>query len=427
MNRESNMPITHYLSGLKNNLLSASNIARLVAGITGILITVWGLYAEIINIYPSRLAHYALNVGVVIVGLVVGILVAEAGIWIAKKLYTKGVVSEGAGFLERTTGKLPDRPKRTRGNLESSRGITPATRPKPRENLEHSERKTGYWFPTILVSLILLTGLSGWAVWHFYYQASNETASVNVNGDDNKHVEERAQKEIEKKPSELRPALLEYCRKSPDINEILSEGLEEKNIGGASAVAVTNWQFNSDKGIFKQPEELGFQKIANDEALVNRARKNDVVINQINIRPLPNRKFGVTIKVTNRTVNHLRCAIPKGQIFEIKDAFMPSTEPPAKTKMYPQGLAKANGDGDNNQDGIYVIPPLDEKTLEIIAYCLNENLAIPHGIGNIAIYELKDKDFNSPDKLHMNMRRVNLDQIGFMHQLGNLVGRIAYQ
>lgn len=458
------MPMTNRLSWLTNNMLTTRNAARLAAGGAGITVALLALHKRILDVYPYPLPHYALTIGLVLFGLGMGILSLDAGIWIFKKIYLEKTETERGKLRKQLTDRPADRSRSTERSLESSSYIAQAETPRKTpvhtidvkdtankfrpststsskrleltESSKHARRKASNLFPIVLITLMVLASLVIWAAWHFHqHKLPNENIGLNVdstNEDSRRRAkaEEMVNKEIEKKPAELRPALYEYRRKSGDIDQILRDGLEEKNIGGAVAVAITNWQFNSTTGIYKQPEELGFQKVTNDEALINRALRNEVTINQVKISPLPNRKFKVTIQVTNLKPDALRCAIPKGQIFEMKDAATSFVEYSAKvhkTKMYPQGVAKSDQKGENNDEGIYVIPPLDEKTLEFIAYCVNEKLAIPAGLGNIAIYELKDKNFSSPDELHLNMRRENLEQIGFIKQPGSRADQIGDQ
>lgn len=218
--------------------------------------------------------------------------------------------------------------------------------------------------------------------------------------------EEKLEKAIQAKPEGLRQALREYAKISEDVALILRDGLEAQNIGGAVAVAVTNWQFNHVKGVYRRPEELGLLRIRDTEAVVNRAIKGDAIIESVAVTPQPGRAFKVIITVFNKTAFPLECKAPKGQVVELKDGRLLSPAPTAGRSEYPQGVANANRKGDKSET---VIPPKDRDTLEFIAYCVNEDLARPDGMtpANVTLFQIADIDFETPDKLHQIMRQLN--------------------
>jgi hypothetical protein len=220
--------------------------------------------------------------------------------------------------------------------------------------------------------------------------------------------EDELRKAIEKKPEELRPALNAYQKLSEDVHQVLSEGLEDQNIGGAIAVAVTNWQWNRENQVFKSPAQLGFQRISKSDALVNQVLRGEAKIEGITITKASEKRYLVTIHVVNLTRDFLKCKIDKGQLVEIKDAKNTladnQTEISVETQI-PQTVAAS--DEKRHQDGIYVIPPSEEGTVEFIAYCVNQDLAVPIGPANLAIYTLIDTHFSTPAELHVNMKRLN--------------------
>ena len=427
-----------------DGLLSTRNVGRLAAGGAGIIISMLTLYRRGVPAFSDFLPRLGWTAGCVAFGFAVGVLVVNAAIWIAGKLGPRGVKSAAAGAGKKTTGSLSNPPARERGGRSPSRPTPTITPPSPaprppavggneiepkakaptmaRPRLPESERSGGrsggrgiYLIPAL--ASILFLGAVGAAAWYFIKRPATEGGeTTNANrvedpgpGDrPDAEAEERANATIEKKPAELRPLLREYRKRSKDIDELLRGGLEERNIGGAVTVAVTNWQFNGTKRVFKRPEEMGFQKVANDDALVNLARGPDVTIESIRITKVTDSIFNVTIKAFNNTKDFKKVAIHKGQVFELQDVSAAINNYQSglrRLKKFRQGVATAN-EGDNG--GIYGLPPVDRGTIELTAYCINEDLTPPEGPAYITIYELENADFDSPDELHANMRRINL-------------------
>lgn len=263
--------------------------------------------------------------------------------------------------------------------------------------------------PLYLLVLLVVIGFVGLAAFSIrqFTRSPSKPAEPNANVvAQQQATEEELRKAIERKPPELKLALIEYQELSEDIRRILSTGLEERHIGGAVAVATTNWQWNRGTKIFKRPEQLGFERISNPYALVNQVLRGDAAITSIAIARDSEKRYLVTIRVRNLTRDFLKSRIDKGQVVEMKDARNIVTEnqgEQSSEKRIPQTAAAS----DERRDEIYVIPPSEEGTIEFIAYCINEDLAAPNGAANLAIYELANPNFANPDQLHANMRRLN--------------------
>jgi hypothetical protein len=259
----------------------------------------------------------------------------------------------------------------------------------------------------IVAGLVVLASAALWGAKRLFWPASeaaqHPTDEVSASSPTQ---EEKLERAIQAKPEGIRQALREYAKTSEDVALILSEDLEAKNIGGAVAVAVTNWQFNHDKGVYRQPEELGLLRIKDEKALVNRAIKGDAIIESVTVTPQPGRAFKVVITVFNKTAFPLECKAPKGQVIELKDGRLLSPTPTAGRSEYPQGVASANRKGDKSET---IIPPKDRDTLEFIAYCVNEDLARPDGVtlANVTLFQIANIDFETPNKLHQIMRQLN--------------------
>lgn len=177
-------------------------------------------------------------------------------------------------------------------------------------------------------------------------------------------------------------------KKNKYLNEIAEKKLEEKNIGGIIFFLQTNIQFNSNEIV--TPELLGFERIEDDNALVNLAMSGKIEIQEvklINGDGYNNHK--VFLKIKNLTDNPIICRIPKGQVVENKDFSDES-----------QNLAISDF-----HDEIY-IDDMWENTLG--AYCLNQSKKVPRGqLGNMAIYQVKDKRFSSGDELWGQLQEIN--------------------
>lgn len=169
-------------------------------------------------------------------------------------------------------------------------------------------------------------------------------------------------------------------KKNEHLNKIDEENLEKKNIGGIIFFLQTNIQFNDSEIV--TPELLGFERIEDDNALVNLAMNEEIEIQEVRlINGDGNNNHKVFLRIKNLTDNPLVCKIPKGQVIENKDFSDIS-----------QNLAISE-----SHDEIY-IDDVWEDTLD--AYCLNQSKKVPRGqLGNIAIYQVKDKRFSSGDEL----------------------------
>jgi hypothetical protein len=220
---------------------------------------------------------------------------------------------------------------------------------------------------------------------------------------------------IAEKPAELRKALSAYAESSEDIRRILSQSLEVANIGGAVAVATANLQKNAGRGI-DSPEQLGFRRIDDDRALVNRAQRGEIEIVKVTVSPAGEHLFEVTIVVTNNTQSELECAIPKGQLVEIQNGRNAPENGVVNTGYEasepPQTSARAHEE--TEEGGVTVVPPWEPDkikftTIKFTAYCANPNLPRPEGAANLTIYALEDTSYKTPDDLRvLRTRKLNL-------------------
>ena len=191
---------------------------------------------------------------------------------------------------------------------------------------------------------------------------------------------------IQESPKKLKENLFgklakEFIKKKNQyLNEIAEKKLEEQNIGGIIFFLQTNIQFNSNEIV--TPELLGFERIEDDNALVNLAMSGKIEIQEIKlINGDGNNNHKVFLKIKNLTDNPIICRIPKGQVIENKD-FTDESQNLAISEFH---------------DEVY-IDDIWEDTLD--AYCLNQSKKVPRGqVGNMAIYQVKDKRFSSGDEL----------------------------
>lgn len=167
-----------------------------------------------------------------------------------------------------------------------------------------------------------------------------------------------------------------------NIKEIKEKDYEKENIGGAIFFLQTNAQFS--KEVIGTPKLLGFERVADPNALVNLALNGDIEINNVELRRGDdhNNHF-VYLEITNLRGYDLKFYIPKGQIFENKDS-----------TNITQNLLSS--------EPLYDIIPANNEFVPITinAYCLNESMKLPKGAeGNITLFELKNKDFENGDQL----------------------------
>jgi len=203
---------------------------------------------------------------------------------------------------------------------------------------------------------------------------------------------------IANKPVELRKSLTEYAETSADVRQILTKHLEEKNVGGAVAVAVTNLQKNSQERI-DTPEELGFKRIDNEKALVNLAIKGDVDILAVTVTHAGEHLFRVTIEVKNNTGSPLECVIPKGQLVEIRNGKNTLTPGVVHASYDHTGFPQTGANTRDIDGPKTVVPPWEPAKIEFDAYCANPYLIEPEGAANLAIFALEDTSYNSWDEL----------------------------
>lgn len=227
-----------------------------------------------------------------------------------------------------------------------------------------------------------------------------------------------AEKAIEEQPSILQSALRQYRIISDDVASVIDEGLEGKmRIGGALAVATTNWQFNKGRWVFRTPEELGFERITDKQSLVDCVKRGDVSITALRLTGRPGRpyKFFIKVKGMGKTKEPVPCLVPKGQIFEL--------DGPSLLRH----LAGVGIEEGKNLTQVYVntepfqfdVQPSGEYEEEKIAYCGNAGLDPPNGDGNLTIFKIADTDFKSQGELHGQMdarnRRELLKESGGGH------------
>lgn len=259
----------------------------------------------------------------------------------------------------------------------------------------------------IAVGLLAFVGvcISGARFWLMEEEPADEIHAASA-------AEESEAKKIEAaladKPDELRKSLSEYAETSTDVREILTKRLEKKNIGGAVAVAVTNFQKNSHERI-DTPEELGFKRIENEKALVNRALKGDVDILAVTVTHTGEHLFHVTIDVKNNTGSPLECVIPKGQLVEIRNGKNTLT-PGVVHASYNHTRFPQTGANTRDIDGPKtVVPRWEPAKIEFDAYCANPYLVEPEGAANLAIFALDDTSYNSWDELReLRIKKLNL-------------------
>jgi hypothetical protein len=220
---------------------------------------------------------------------------------------------------------------------------------------------------------------------------------------------ETIKKVIASKPAELREALSAYAETSPDIRQLLVQNLEERNIGGAVTVAVANWQKNGGSGI-DSPEQLGFSRITEDKALVNRASKGEIDITKVTVNRAGERIFEVNVDVKNKQGLPLECVIPKGQLVEIRhvNAVQEKGVSNSDATIPTQSLA-SSGEVKGPRT---VVPPYEPAKISYMAYCANPDLSEPYGSANMAIYALADTSYNDwhdlrelrKNKLHLAVK-----------------------
>jgi hypothetical protein len=239
------------------------------------------------------------------------------------------------------------------------------------------------------MTALLIISASGFAAFRYGFDRADHSKAKDVAAptnerkvDGRRQLESAVNKAIEAKPVGLRDSIRQYRTLVRDIDQLLSEGLEQRNDGGV----------------------LGFERITDKEALVTRVLSGQVRLDHVEVMPVSSGSFRVRINVTNLTTFPMACAIQKGQIFELKDP-TPDKQISTrrKTTIYPQNVTKSEGD---SNDGIYVIPPRDEGTIEFTSFCINEGLRTPRGPANITIYQLKDRSFKSLASLHASMRKL---------------------
>jgi hypothetical protein len=291
----------------------------------------------------------------------------------------------------------------------------PLEAPRFSQNRSRSTRDTPLNLSIIIILALSVGAAGGVTLWYWLTKTPKVSSPhreelIKGNKSSTKEAEAEAiNNAIANKPAELRQDLSKYVEVSEDIKQILSQGLEAKNIGGAVAVVATNLQKNHGSQI-DSPEQLGFRRIDNDKSLVNLALMNKVDIQSVSVSSVGEHHFKVIIKAQNNTPLPLEYVIPKGQLIEIKEA---QNAPPVQamktiynTAEHPQTVAKA--EGEKGKGGMTVIPPWEPATIEFIAYCANPDLPAPNGPANLTIYTLDNTSYTTWKDLR-DLRSKNLN------------------
>lgn len=178
-----------------------------------------------------------------------------------------------------------------------------------------------------------------------------------------------------------------YAENLPEIKRILDQQLDKKNIGGLVALLQTNWQFRKKdskdgKTLIKQPENLGFCEIIDQDSLVNLAKEGLIEVTELKLFTDRNGKFYVRLKLENRHTHKLKCIIPKGQIFENRKVTT-KTQNIVTSERYEIELDIG-----------------EVKYYDIETFCLNQTLDPPNYTdGRITIYEIINKNYMTQDDL----------------------------
>lgn len=267
---------------------------------------------------------------------------------------------------------------------------------------KHSTRLLNLGRRRVFITVVLLTflGASIGGAWFWYVKGPRNGIQLKLQTATKELEAKSIEDAIASKPVELRKSLSEYAEMSTDIRQILTQHLEEKHIGGAVAVAVTNLQKNGRGGI-DPPEELGFKRIDHDKALVNRALKGEVNILAVIVTRAGEHLFHITIELKNNTGFPLECHIPKGQLVEIRNAKNTLARDVVNVSYNPTGLAQvgASAGDENGKGGVTVVPAWEPAKIEFEAYCANPYLSEPEGAANLTIFALEDISYSSWDEL----------------------------
>lgn len=275
--------------------------------------------------------------------------------------------------------------------------------------IEPQAEKARWWrmIPVALLVLILLalTVVGTYVLFNKVFPGNTDRGNRNEPS-----AEEIKRGKIDKalagKPQEIKSALRESANISEDVEQILLEGWEDKNVGGAIAVAISNWDSHKKYKTYKSIANLGFRRITKPESLVNRVLNNQIRIDHIELTPERDEtcrnysKFRVSITLTNLKTEPVEYYIPKGQIIEVKGS-SPVWEKDYITGEPPETLSQNGAKSDKSKgDEPYSIPPADTDTIYFEAYCVDKGLALPYGPANLAIFELINTHFESPTELH---------------------------
>jgi hypothetical protein len=272
-----------------------------------------------------------------------------------------------------------------------------------------------YIVPVLLLLAVLVCSAVGILLWRLTKgpgerAAPHQTARGGGASYSKEAEAEAVEEAIANKPARLRKSLSEYAESSEDIRRILGQGLEDVNIGGAVAVAIANLQKNGDRAI-DSPEHLGFRRIDQDKALINRALRGEIDIVGVTLGSVEDHAFEVTIEVKNNTGFPLECVIPKGQLVEIRDARNGPRGRIVNTgygeSEPPQTAARAGDETD--EGGVTVVPPWEPAKIKFSAYCANPNLPKPEGAANLTIYALEDTSYRTWHELReLRLKKLNL-------------------
>jgi hypothetical protein len=404
-----------YLSGLVDFFVSHRIGAGFIFGVIGILCVIYFLSASLAGLGLSTFVHDILIflLGCAGFGLGIGTFVTGVGLIGRLAKYLENSAEAAAKefspneYEESPPAEFPGtRPDRRPDNYRyGAPEVREAdeTREETTEVYEPVRKKSGNRLPVyaFAASLCLLI-LAMPAIYVFFLRSETDNQGSKKEDETEKNIKQL----IDRKPEEYRKSLWKY-REDPDIGMIFRDNLESKRVGGAIAVAITNWQYNHDKD-FETPEQLGFRRITGENSLVELVINNKVVIKDIIIsKRRESHQFDVKIILFNLTEEKLEYFIPKGQVIEMKDALLVeyiknAKAAPPVARPQPDGINKNERpqSGASKEGKRENIPPMEESEVNFIAFCINQGLANPKGQANLTIYELIETLYETPERLY---------------------------
>ncbi|MEO0898393.1 MAG: hypothetical protein AAFY71_18420 [Bacteroidota bacterium] len=174
--------------------------------------------------------------------------------------------------------------------------------------------------------------------------------------------------------------------KDETLQEIANENLNSRNLGGIIVVRQTGIELDNTQIL--DPKHLGFERVEDPDALVNKAKEGIITIKRVELIKNSNRHDHlVELTVKNETSIAQKFILPKGQLVENDDV-----------NRNGQNLAIAE-----KQE--VILTPLQEQTFPFYAYCANQTLELPHGSGNLTFYKFEDDTFLDGEKLWNQRKR----------------------